>query len=1075
MRNLQRALILSLSSLLIVSSISMASDSGAVKKKKKKTAAITTQTGKRKTVGELLKQADRGADLRLAEKKDISIPDAPDIFKNARRSGPSENLMAVKPPRTAMFYEDSNDDKAKLEKITEQQINELYKLTQKFKNSPQRGELWLRLAELYVEKAGLIDFRKEGAYDAALKEFQAGKRKVKPRLDLSDAHEYNNKAIQLYEWFARDFPKDEKMDQALFFLGYNYYELGNLKKGTEYYSRLSKDYPHSPYVIEANFALAEYYFENEKWETAKKYYAQVLRFKHHRLFAFSLYKTAWAEFRSGHSQRALKLMEALIRQGRQQAAQAALEGRKNISRSRLDGEGLRDIVLFYADIGDPAKAPEYFHDLTDKNADDYIEKLAYYYGDKGNLQGARTLFDYLVGAHPTSPKAFDYKYQVVRLYSTAKKSREFREELFSWIKDFGAGSAWAQANAGSKDLIDNSYRLRETTLRNYVLQEHQTAQNSRAPFSQNLALEGYNLYLGEFKDSPVIADMHFYFGELLYDMKKYEDAGAQYRWVVENGKGSKFYSRALENTVLALEKDLPSDAQLNKQAGKSIEPIPLDPRVDRFIQAAQLYISQFPNSEKTVEMKFRVGRLNYQYNQFDPAIQSFKEIVVKHPKTKYAEYSANLLLDIYNLRKDYVGLAKTGNELLANPTFASSQAGKDIKGVMEKANFKRAQDLEVAKNYGESATQYEAFVRQNPGSELALTALFNAAINYERAGDNSKAIAMHKEILSKGKPADSFKPKSRRIIAKLYQDSGQLEEAANAFQASAVEAGKDPIALNMYFNAAILFEAIGRNSDAVRNYQTYYDKDHKAERNEALYLMATLYRKQGSSSKAVKNYEDYVNAGTGSHEKIVESAYWAYELSREGHHIKAADDWKSKTLGLQHRYAPDKKGVGAEWAAKIKLSETQKSFDELKAIRIPANPQKQQEAAKKKIALVSKLNNELANVVKYDSADEIVGALNMAGQVNLHMGDALVNAPIPSGLNADQMKQYKEGIKKLAQPFYDKAKDSFKTAVDRGSELDSFPDAYTEARKAAVKMDPTLFYDGGEASSDVRQASWIGM
>jgi TolA-binding protein len=1074
MSNLQRILILSLSSLLVVSSASAVSSSS--KKKKKTAKAATTATTKKRTVGELLKQADRGADLRLAEKKEISIPDAPDIFKNAKRSGPRENLTAVKPPRTAMFYEDASDDKAKLEKITEQQINELYRLTQKFKTSPQRGELWLRLAELYVEKAGLIDFRKEGDYDQALKDFQAGKRKVKPKLDLSDAHEYNNKAIQLYEWFVRDFPKDEKMDQALFFLGYNYYELGNLKKGTEFYSRLSKEYPRSPYVIEANFALAEYYFENEKWEPAKQYYGQVLRFKHHRLFAFSLYKTAWAEFRSGHSARALKLMEALIRQGRQQAAQAELEGRKNISRSRLDNEGLRDIVLFYADVGDPAKAPDYFHSLTDKDADDYIEKLAYYYGDKGNLQGARTLFTYLVGAHPTSPKAFDYKYQVVRLYSTAKKSREFREELFSWIKDFGSGSAWAQANAGSKDLIDNSYRLRETTLRNYVLQEHQTAQNSRAPFSQSLALEGYRLYLGEFKESPVIADMHFYFGELLYDMKKYEDAGAEYRWVVENGKGSKFYSRALENTVLALEKDLPADAELNKQAGKSIEPIPLDPRVDRFIQAAQLYISQFPKSEKTPEMKFRVGRLYYQYNQFDPAIQYFKEIVLKHPKTKYAEYSANLLLDIYNLRKDYTGLAKTGNELLADPAFASSQAGKDIKGVMEKANFKRAQDLEVAKNYGESAVQYEAFSRQNPGSELASTAIFNAAINYERAGDNGKAIAMHKEVLAAhGKSADSFKPKSRRIVAKLYQDSGQLEEAATQFQASAIEAGKDPIALNMYFNAAILFEAIGRNADAVRNYQAYYDKDHKSERNEALYLMATLYRKQGSTSKAVKNYEDYVNAGTGSHEKIVESAYWAYELSREAHHGKAADDWKSKTLALQHRYAPGKKGVGAEWAAKIKLSETEKSFNDLKAIRIPANPQKQQEAAKKKISLVSKLNNELADVVKYDSADEIVGALNMAGQANLHMGDSLVNAPIPSGLNADQTKQYKEGIKKLAQPFYDKAKESFKAAVDRGSELDSFPDAYTQARKAAVKMDPTLFYDGGEISSDVRQASWIGM
>jgi tetratricopeptide (TPR) repeat protein len=1065
------SLALGLSSLLVVSSASAATSSS---KKKKKKTATTSAAVKKKTVGELLRQADRGADLRATEKSATAIPNAQDLFKGSRRSTPAENLSQVKPPRTASFYEDGNSDKAKLERITDQQISELYHLTQRFKTSPQRGELWLRLAELYVEKAGLIDFRKEGEYDQALKEYEAGKRKIKPRLDLHEPHEYNNKAIQLYEWFVRDFPKDDKIDQALFFLGYNYYELGNLKRGTEFYTRLAKEYPHSPYVIEANFALGEYYFDAEKWDLAKKYYAQVLRYKRHRLFGFSLYKTAWAEFRTGHSQKALHLMEALIRQGREQAAQAALEGRKNINRNRLDNEGLRDIVLFYADIGDPQKAPDYFHNLTDNNPDDYIEKLAYYYGDKGNLAGARYLFNYLISVRPTSPKAFDYKYQIVRLYAPAKQSREFREEMFSWVKDFAPGSEWANANAGNKDLMANSYKLRETTLRNYVLQEHQTAQNSRAPYSQNLALEGYRLYLSEFTDSPVIADMHFYFGELLYDMKKFEDAGAQYRWVAENGKGSKFYSRALENTVLALEKGLPSDAEIAKRVGKSVEPVPLDPHIENFITAVLAYIHQFPSNEKAAEMKFRVGRLYYQHNQFDQAIPYFKEIVMKHPKTKYAEYSANLLLDIYNLKKDYAGLEKTGKELLANPTFADSQAGKDVKGVMEKANFKKAQDLEVAKNYGDSAAQYEAFARQNPGSELASMAIFNAAINYERAGEDGKAIAMHKEILSRGKSADQFKQKSRRIVAKLYQSSGQLDEAASEFQACAAEAGKDPLAPNLYFNAAILYEAIGRNADAIRNYEAYREKERKSDKNEALYLEANLYRKQGSLSKAVEKYQDYVQAGTGSKEKIVESAYWAYELSRQMHHKTVSDQWKTKTLALQRRYAPDKKGVGASYAAKIKLLDAQKSFDELKAIRIPQNPKRQQAAAKEKISMVSKLNNELADVVKYDSADEIVGALNMAGQVNLHMGDALVNAPLPTGLNADQQKQYRDGIKKLADPFYAKAKESFQTAVQRGSELDSFPDAYMQARKALVKLDPKALYDGGEMASDVRQASWIG-
>ncbi|MFN7454916.1 MAG: hypothetical protein ACK5RO_09685 [Pseudobdellovibrionaceae bacterium] len=114
----------------------------------------------KKTIGELLKQADRGAGISFGEKRGISLPGG--VVEPASRPRTKVDLNQVKPPRTSSFFEDASSDQAKLEKITDQQINELFKLTQKFRTSPQRGELWLRLAELYFEKAGVIYFRKQG-------------------------------------------------------------------------------------------------------------------------------------------------------------------------------------------------------------------------------------------------------------------------------------------------------------------------------------------------------------------------------------------------------------------------------------------------------------------------------------------------------------------------------------------------------------------------------------------------------------------------------------------------------------------------------------------------------------------------------------------------------------------------------------------------------------------------------------------------------------------------------------------------------------------------------------------------
>ena len=183
-------------------------------------AQIKTQTDnlkKKVTLGDLLKKAadeSRGAKAaNAAEKKSVVVPDSTMIFEEKK----DINLNAVKPPKLSEMYKYDNVDEAKYEKTLNLQIGELYKLTQKFKNSGNRGELWLRLAELYLEKANIIDRRKQDEFDLKLREFQAGKSKVKPVLDVVDAKDFNRKSIQLYEWFLKDFPNDPKVSQALFF------------------------------------------------------------------------------------------------------------------------------------------------------------------------------------------------------------------------------------------------------------------------------------------------------------------------------------------------------------------------------------------------------------------------------------------------------------------------------------------------------------------------------------------------------------------------------------------------------------------------------------------------------------------------------------------------------------------------------------------------------------------------------------------------------------------------------------------------------------------------------------------
>ena len=256
----------------------------------------------RQTVGDLLKRIESNTRKVNFQKSKSALPQ----FKKTESAPPPAahvNLAQVKPPSRSTLYYEEGTNEGQLDHITDEGIRQLYKLTQQFKNSKRRGELWLRLAELYVEKSRLVEFRIQQNYDKQIHEFQEGHTKIRPKLNLNAAQDYNKRAVQLYEWFLRDFPTDAKVDQALFFLGYNYFELDKPEIGKGYYQRLTKEHPDSPYIEESNFALGEYYFDREQWADALKHYRAVAANKRARLYSFALYKTAWCEYKTGKGQR----------------------------------------------------------------------------------------------------------------------------------------------------------------------------------------------------------------------------------------------------------------------------------------------------------------------------------------------------------------------------------------------------------------------------------------------------------------------------------------------------------------------------------------------------------------------------------------------------------------------------------------------------------------------------------------------------------------------------------------------------------------------------------------------------
>lgn len=537
-------------------------------------------------------------------------------------------------------------------------------------------------------------------------------------------------------------------------------------------------------------------------------------------------------------------------------------------------------------------------------------------------------------------------------------------------------------------------------------------------------------------------------------MGEFDLSSEQYKWVIQNAPNSKYYSSSILNEILALEKSLPGDKELAKLRGESLEPFELNKEEKSFVVAGENYVGKFPKADKVADIKFRIGRIYYTHNYFDQALASFRAIVKEHPNTEFAKYSANLILDIFNLRKDYQGLTKAGEELLSDPSLKSAEITGDIKNVVERGRFKEAQDLETSKNFLGSAKAFEAFSRSYPTSALATIAKYNAAINYERSGDLKRATSLYSNFLgTKQTGNDKQRREAKRLLGRIYERTGQLEKAAIEFEGYAKEFPKDALASDMYYNAAVIWAGLKSYTRAIQNYKKYYDTSKKANRVDSIYIIGDIYEKQNKLTTANRYFERYINDNPRDMALVIQAAHRIAKNSEKLNQVAKSEEWHKKVIAMKKRA---KGNIGSAEAAEAEFKLIRPIVREYKAIRIPNNPQAQGKAIQNKLAILNRLNTELAKVIKYDVADYVVASLATVGDAYEHMFKAIEAVPKPTNLNAEQMKVYDAEIAKITDPLKKQAADNYASAIDKARQLDVYNSHYIDAQNGLDRINQNV-------------------
>ena len=971
-------------------------------------------------------------------KKRTVVPKARVTIKKIER----QVIKIAEPPSQFRRYFEAGTDEAELESTLNKEIKLLFNLLK----TDKRRSLRLRLGSLYVEKARLIEYRLYEKYDQKMRLFEQKKRKTKPRINLRPTYTYINKAIKLFETYRRQFPKDRNMDRVLFFLGVGYFKKGQLDKGRDRYEALIKRFPKSGYINDVHFELGEYYFNKSNWKRAAGYYRKIAVNRKLRLYSFALYKLAWCRLKMGQTQRAIANLEAVIREGARQQMKKNM-GVHGAGRIHFAREALDDLVIFYSQSKKtPVGALSYFQKMSGSStrALKMLKELAYIYLDYGNLRGVRVTFKQLIEEDPISLMAYDYQYQIIRAHTYAGGRRIFLRELKHWIIKYGPGSAWMEENRRQEETLQKAFNLMETTVRNYALRMHQSYRKTKGPVAKGQALFSYELYNNHFKKFKQAHEMRFFYAELLFDLRKYDSAARQYLYLVENFPKSKYYETANLNSVLTFEKTLPSSKRIRKMVGKKVSRVPFTQPVHNFQKVAHVYINRFPKSPNVPAILYKMASLHYEFNHHKEAMAQFWNLIKRYPSSKYTEYSANLILDIYNLTKDFEGLRKAAKDLLANKIIANSGSAREIRKILSQISLKSAEDMAKNKKYLKSARLYKDFADTHPRSPLRGTAYYNAGVNFKKSGDTLSAISLYKLALQ-SHGGSNVRTTILKDMPILYQKTGQYRKAAEAFSLYARSFPKDKNAADFWFNAALIYDGFNRYTQAERAYLEYFKKSKKAEKTQALYLLAELKKRRGQASQAVSYYNQFLNRGSSDKKALVEAAFKIAEIKKTRKQITASKTWYRRTINLYKQ-----NNVGVFYAAQAQFYLIYDTYVQFIKIRIPANPKRQQQVVQTKLNLFNKLKEDLKQVIRFDSGYQVVASLVLIGLASEHMGDSIYKSPLPKGLNAEEIEQYKTGLKKTALPFKQEAVKNYKLAISRSRKMNAYNEEWLT--KAATRL-----------------------
>lgn len=869
-------------------------------------------------------------------------------------------------------------------KVRERGILKLEKYLAKNKDARIRKELLHRLSQMHEQQAEITSRRS----DVPNKE-----------LVINASLRASNKYL---EALRNEYPTFTP-DAITFNLAENYSKLKELDKAERYYREVIAKYPKSSVVADSLLSLGNLYFERQLFETARNFYGKILDTPEANLHPYAHYKMAWCYFNESNFPSAVARLEQSIYDSRK----LQQNGEKKLG---VEEEALSDLVLFFAEYGNPDEAKAYFEKLVSREkANELRFNLSQRLFDHGKHLLARSVAKQLLNENPQ-------KEYVNRLYliliSVAERLKdrdgglETEEKLAKWVK-----------NENFKK--EDASRLEtEEYMRQYSQKLHYEAETMKQKEVWAQAKKSYEIYLETFPDEQETAEVKYRYAVLLMNRK-------------ENLKAYKTVSEAIAK--MDNKHARYKEALRLKIQGAELATADERKKIDNhdLMLTYDAYAANYGTEDLGVQAAYKAAGLAKDLEAPEQVAARFRAIAEQNPKHALAKSALSEALAVLVKAEKWEALRSESKAIAEKTEIQSGLLNQDddlkkkIAEATELSQVKIAEGLEAQGKPDEAKAHYEKILADNPSQTLGVYAFVRTAALDEKTFHKNRDAIQHYEQLRDRYPSAKESRQAALELARLYEKVNDPMAAVEKYRAYAA-GGNGKTEQQALTNVAVILESLGEREKAADAFFHLGDvlRAGKAPEKDQLSALEAacnntlLSAHQNRERKTMQKILDCAKqmAAAGQQPVVWQArAAWAMDQMADG--LQAETSWQ-KLASHNLKATPEAERA---YVAMGKVKLLAHTLDDFKKMKFTERNERPEANIGNKTKALDAFEKLAENIIKVGTPKQIMQARNMLRVAYLDFAETMETAAVPSKLSDAEKEELKKSFVTFAKDFHDKA------------------------------------------------------